>query len=66
MKLQKITANNSGIGRQRRFASSLDGAATARRELTKQGYKREDLKTEEIEVSPTKAGILAALNEHCG
>lgn len=69
MKFQKITALKIGNDRflpVRRFASSLDGAATARRELTKQGYKREELTTEEIEVQPTKAGILDALNKHCG
>lgn len=63
MRIYKTTAINQA-GKQTKWATSLDGAASNRSELTKAGYRRDEVKTEPVEYQSTKAGTIDMLNTH--
>lgn len=66
MKLYKITGVARSGDKKKMFAGSQSEAGKVRKSLNSDcDVPRENITTEEIEVAPNKAGILAALNEHC-
>ena len=64
MRLYKTSAHREDDAAATRWSTSKDGAAHDRAELTKAGYKRGDMGTEEIDFTPTKVGTVEMLNKY--
>jgi hypothetical protein len=64
MRIYKTIGKNS-TKRHVAWSGSKDDAATNRRSMTNAGFKRAEIKTEEIDFVPTKTGTLEMLNENC-
>jgi hypothetical protein len=67
MRFQKITGISRNGSKHVRFAGSQSEAASVRKTLNRDcDVPRDAISTDEIDIEPNKAGILAALNQHCG
>ena len=66
MKLYKIVGTSRSGEKHKRFVGSQSDAGSTRKTLNGEcDVPRDAIETVEIDVEPNKAGILAALNEHC-
>lgn len=63
MKLYKITTNNNGVI-ETQFVGSLADGVAARKELADKGFKRTQIKQEEVDIETNKPGLLKFLNVH--
>lgn len=67
MRFYRITGTSREGFKHKRFATSEGESASIRKDMNQTGnVPRDSINTETFEVEPTKAGILAALNENCG
>lgn len=66
MRLYKITAQGDHkLVPTVLFAGSQADAASQRKALTEQGYKRASIETKEVEVPTNKQGLIDFLNRGC-
>ena len=63
MKLYLTNSLNSDGAQFNELSSSNDGASKIRTRLKK--LEHEKIKTAEVEIEPTRSGIIAFFNEHC-